>query len=529
MSHRLQKYIVIIFGIATLAIVVWTQRVSIQELAEPEPPANQPDELNESIEQILAQGEALARQHCVTCHTLPTPEMLDKGAWDVMLTQMLPWVGLAPPETGVSNTNGFERVLAAGLFPAQPLMSEKKWKLIQNYYLTKAPQKLQRPEGVKFAGSQKTFTALNPSAPFDASCIAVRIVPESGEIWVTHNPTQTVHRMTPGMDWQTPPLKMGGSPVEMRFTSGGMLGALIGSFMPSFEKTGALILWREGKSETLAASLHRPTDVLPVDLNRNGREDLVVCEYGHYTGSVFWLENHGNSFQRHTLLEMPGCLNAASADFNGDHRPDLVILTGQAREAVYLLLNLGNNQFEPRMLLERQPMWGHSHIEVADFNTDGHPDLLITNGDNGELDPAPSRPYHGVRVHLNDGNNKFTRELFFSQPGAYKALARDFDQDGDLDIASISYFADYKLNPKAGFIYLRQDKALQFSAFNLPEADRGRWITLDAGDIDRDNDIDLVLGAYNMPFPRSLQIPPSLLKRWAENPTPILILKNHTN
>jgi hypothetical protein len=76
-----------------------------------------------------------------------------------------------------------------------------------------------------------------------------------------------------------------------------------------------------------------------------------------------------------------------------------------------------------------------------------------------------------------------------------------------LDIASIAYFADYKLNPNAGFIYLRQDKSLQFSAHTLPEADRGRWITLDAGDVDRDQDIDLVLGAYNMP---QRQIPDAL-------------------
>ena len=522
MSNRLQKYIAIIFGIATLTVVVWTQREAIQELAKPEVPAKQSNDFDERVEQLLAQGEALARQHCVACHTLPTPGMLDSGAWNVTLTRMLPWVGLVPPSTGLSKTNGFDRVLAAGLFPPKPLMSDEDWHLIRSYYLTKAPRYLPQPKGVEFVGSQSTFAAVIPDTPFDASCIAVRIEPETGVVLATHDPTKTVYRMTPELNWQNPPLKPGGSPVEMRFTSGGMVGALIGSFMPSFEKTGALIRWREGKAETLAASLHRPTDVLPVDLNGDGREDLVVCEYGHFMGSVFWLENKGETFQRHTLLEMPGCLNAASADFNGDQRPDLVILTGQAREAVYLLLNLGDNQFEPRILLPRQPMWGHSHIEVADFNNDQHPDLLITNGDNGELDPALSRPYHGVRVHLNDGKNNFTKEIFFSQPGAYKALARDFDQDGDLDIA---YFADYKLNPKAGFIYLRQDKPLQFSAHTLPEADRGRWITLDAGDFDRDQDIDLVLGAYNMP---QRQIPDALQKRWAAKPTPILILKNLT-
>ncbi|MBC8326619.1 MAG: VCBS repeat-containing protein [Verrucomicrobia subdivision 3 bacterium] len=525
MSDRLQKYIVIIFGIATVTMVLWTQREAIHDLTEPEVPEKQPANLDERVEQLLARGEVLTQQHCVACHTLPTPEMLDRGAWDLTLARMLPWVGLVPPGTGLSNTNGFDRVLAAGLYPPKPLMPDQDWKLIHSYFLTKAPRHLPRPSGVKFVGSQKTFAAITPDAPFDASCIAVRVQPNTGGLWATHYPTKTVHRMTPELNWQTPAIKLGGSPVEMRFTSDGMVGALIGSFMPSFEQNGALIRWRDGKANTLAASLYRPTDVLPVDLNGDGREDLVVCEYGHYTGSVFWLENKGDTFERHTLLDMPGCLNAASADFNGDQRPDLVILTAQAREAVYLLLNLGDNHFEPSMLLPRQPMWGHSHIETYDFNNDTHPDLLITNGDNGELNPALSRPYHGVRVHLNDGKNNFTKELFFSQPGAYKALAADFDSDGDLDIASIAFFADYKLNPHAGFIYLRQDAALKFSAHSLPEADRGRWITLDAGDVDRDQDIDLVLGAHNMP---QRQIPDALRKRWAEKPTPILILKNLT-
>ena len=92
MSDRLQKYIAIIFGIATLTMVVWTQREAIQELAKPETPIKQSNDWDERVEQLLARGGALAQQHCVTCHTLPMPGMLDSGAWDVTLTRMLPWV-----------------------------------------------------------------------------------------------------------------------------------------------------------------------------------------------------------------------------------------------------------------------------------------------------------------------------------------------------------------------------------------------------------------------------------------------------
>ncbi len=33
-------------------------------------------------------------------------------------------------------------------------------------------------------------------------------------------------------------------------------------------------------------------------------------------------------------------------------------------------------------------------------------------------------------------------------------MARDFDGDGDLDLAVIAFFADYPKQPEEGFVYL---------------------------------------------------------------------------
>jgi hypothetical protein len=89
-----------------------------------------------------------------------------------------------------------------------------------------------------------------------------------------------------------------------------------------------------------------------------------------------------------------------------------------------------------------------------------------TNGDNGDY-PAVLKPHHGVRIYLNDGKNAFEEHYFFPLNGAFKALAEDFDLDGDLDIAVISMFPDFEGRPEEGFVYLENKGEMQFNASTI--------------------------------------------------------------
>src|SRR5690606_22567300 len=146
-------------------------------------------------------------------------------------------------------------------------------------------------------------------------------------------------------------------------------------------------------------------------------------------------------------------------------------------------------------LLTFSPLNGSQYIELADFNKDGLDDIVYVCGDNADLSPI-LKDYHGIYIFLNDGKSGFKQTYFYQMNGAYKAMARDYDLDGDLAIAAISFFPDYRQYPEESFVYLRNKGNLKFDDHSFPEATNGRWMVMDAGDMDAANDIDLVLGSF---------------------------------
>lgn len=133
--------------------------------------------------------------------------------------------------------------------------------------------------------------------------------------------------------------------------------------------------------------------------------------------------------------------------------------------------------------------------------------------------------YHGLRIHLNEGNNKFTETFFYPLNGATRFVTDDFDQDGDFDFAIISTFPDYENKPEYSLVYLEnKDSSLyQFQTYSFEEANLSRWFLLDKGDVDLDGDMDIILSAFTYVF---TPVPRSLSVSWGENNADIMILEN---
>jgi hypothetical protein len=127
---------------------------------------------------------------------------------------------------------------------------------------------------------------------------------------------------------------------------------------------------------------------------------------------------------------------------------------------------------------------------------------------------------------LNGGTNGFTESWFYPLPGATKATARDFDADGDLDLACIAYYCDYPHSPQGGFVYLENLGDLNFEASTFAESDAGRWLTMDVGDLHGDDGADIVLGAVRRGPGQDTYIPEELNRKWRESGLTLMVLEN---
>jgi hypothetical protein len=271
----------------------------------------------------------------------------------------------------------------------------------------------------------------------------------------------------------------------------------IGIFSPSDQQLGRLMTLEKsakaGSSIINMRELPRPVQFATADLTADGKEDAVICGFGNNAGKLFWYDGFDPA-KEHILKALPGARRVEIADFNHDKKPDIMVLMAQAREEVSIFYNQGNGKFKEKTVLRFSPVFGASYFELVDFNKDGFQDILLTNGDNWDYSSI-NKNYHGVRIYLNDRSGNFNEAWFYPMYGASKAVARDFDKDGDLDIAATSFYTSLA-QPEQGFIYLANEGQLTFKPFSTPEAAYGKWLTMEAADFDRDGDIDIVLGSY---------------------------------
>ncbi len=468
-------------------------------------------------------GETLARAHCGSCHQFAEPALLDQATWrEDVLPVMGLHLGLLDAPSPAAQQN-LQTLLLEGNYPTQPQLSMAEWEKIKAYYQADAPAQLDLPTPVPLPLTDRFVEREVPvsrSAPPGITC--VRIDTLTNRLYAADAGVQTLFDVDPFRGEAKAILQQ---PTVSALTwvgsSGDLLVTHLGFSVQPKERSEGYVSMVEAITPWLSA-LARPTQTLTVDLSGDATEELLTCNFGYRTGRLsYWKLQDDGTYQEQVLRNEPGALMAEVRDLTGNGRNDIVALFAQADEKLMRYDNQGDGQFRERVLLQFPASYGSTSFELHDFNGDGHLDILYTCGDNADHSMI-LKPYHGVYLFFNQGDWTFKQAYFFPMHGAYRAMARDYDRDGDLDIAAIAFFADYAQQPERGFVYLENQGDLGFVASTRPIHTAGRWITMDANDLDGDGDDDIVLGSYTVGPPFG-----TALDAW-KNHSGVLWLENTT-
>ncbi|MGC1240654.1 MAG: VCBS repeat-containing protein [Chryseosolibacter sp.] len=466
-------------------------------------------------------GETLAKRYCATCHGFVDPGLLDKKIWDAsVLPEMKFRMGLDFSKLQFVNEVELNEILRT--LPDAPLVSEEEWNLIRDYYLSVAPDTLMASNKITPSPlHQFAVSTLNLPITGKTLLTMTKYDAASGSLFIStrrSNLYRLTSKLTLADSFQ---LESPASDIVFG-PSARHLVSCMGIMDPNDQAAGSVVQLAAGqeKPATLIDSLKRPVDLQKADLNNDGQEDLVVSAFGNFTGGLYVQEKKEDRYVPHLIHAFPGTRKTIIQDLNNDGLPDILALMSQGDEQISLFTNRGNFRFAYRVLLKFPPVYGSSYFDLVDLNSDGHRDILYTNGDNADFSTI-LKPYHGIRIFLNDGKNHFEESWFYPMYGASMARAVDFDEDGDPDIAAISFFPDFEKAPQGGFVYL-QNNGGKFTPFETPLAASSRWITMETADIDDDRDVDIVLAA--LAFPTA--VPDSLYQRWEKSGTSLLVLRN---
>ena len=244
----------------------------------------------------------------------------------------------------------------------------------------------------------------------------------------------------------------------------------------------------------LIKDIPAPAHATLVDIDQDGDQDMIVSVLGNLmpddnvVGRVELYENTPQGYQRHVILdEVRRVADVQPGDFDGDGDTDLAVaIFGYARGRVLWLENRGELQFFDHELLNAP---GTIHVPVADFDSDGDLDIVaIVSQDEEEL--------WGFE---NIGGGKFESHRLWMTVnfdlGSAGLVAADLDGDGDQDLIlpagdNLEDLDAYP-QPYHGCYWFENRGGWDFQMARI--ADLGGTYSAAVGDLDNDGDQDIAL------------------------------------
>ena len=223
-----------------------------------------------------------------------------------------------------------------------------------------------------------------------------------------------------------------------------------------------------------------PEGIVVADFNGDGKLDLAVSNHDNNTVAVFLNDGSGRfGLPIVTTVAVADNLGPlAVGDFNEDGKADLVVSTFLAPQATILLGN-GDGTFRQQPAIPSSFL----HAKVADFNGDGHQDLVF--GGIGF-----------ISVLMGKGDGTFGNPVALNYtpffPATFVALAAaDFNGDGKLDIVALDAASD-------SVVFFSGNGDGTFARGNVAGLVIAAAGSLTGGDFNGDGKQDILIGFPNV-------------------------------
>jgi hypothetical protein len=219
-------------------------------------------------------------------------------------------------------------------------------------------------------------------------------------------------------------------------------------------------------SPLLSQAINNDDKMFSGDFNGDGKPDLIIMD-DYSTGFQVLLGNGDGRFQTPVVTKLNIPLNFAIGDFNGDGKTDVVVSTSvNAQTLISIYLSNGDGTFT----LGKQYTEQYGAPIIADVNNDGKTDLVFVG--------------NPVFVMLGNGDGTFQKAITGPVVNSYSfPIVEDFDGDGNADIVVGSFSG-------VAFLKGNGDGTFQNPIYSDPTSLLCCQIL--AGDLNGDGKLDLV-------------------------------------